>query len=403
MRPRRAGPFRGGRAPGSAPIRLLVLLGLLVVLTGCGRGGEPADKRVPAAAVPTGPVDLVMPKDGAYTGAYVDFGEGEGDVTYDALMDFEKLTGKHLAIVAFGSFWGEQQFPAKATHIIAAYGAVPLIFWSPWDRPYMENRGPDRFNVPSILAGQWDAYIDQWADGAKAHGKPLLVTWGLEANGSWFPWSGVFYGGGDIVGEEAGRPLYAGPELVKKANRYVIDRVRARGVDNILWGFHANNASLPKAPWNIMASYYPGDAYVDWLGLSAYGKLNRFDGSPTFNDVVEDAYPVLHAINPAKPMILAEWGVGEFKPGEKAEFIRAAFPALKDLYPLFRAAVFWHERWETEEGTYANLRVNSSPESLAAYREGVADPYWLDRPQFQPRADSPAPAGPTAPGQDAKP
>ena len=53
---------------------------------------------------------------------------------------------------------------------------------------------------------------------------------------------------------------------------------------------------------------------------------------------------------------------------------------------------------ETEEGTYANLRVNSSPASLAAYREGVADPYWLDRPQFQPRAVSPAP-----PGQEAKP
>ena len=58
----------------------------------------------------------------------------------------------------------------------------------------------------------------------------------------------------------------------------------------------------------------------------------------------------------------------------------------------------WHERWETEEGTYANLRVNSSPESLAAYREGVADPYWLDRPRSQPRAASPAPQG-----QDAKP
>ena len=141
MSPRPAGPSRDGRAPGTGPILLLALLGLLALLTGCGPGGESADKRVPAAVVPTGPVDLVMPKDSAYTGAYVDFGEGEGDVTYDALMDFEKLTGKHLAIVAFGSFWGEQQFPTKATHIIAAYGAVPLIFWSPWDKPYEEAKG----------------------------------------------------------------------------------------------------------------------------------------------------------------------------------------------------------------------------------------------------------------------
>lgn len=385
--------LRSGRG-----LALVLLMLLLVSGVGCGKGEAPNDKRTPAAPIPSGPVELLLPATGAYTGAYVDFGEGEGDVTYDALMDFEKLTGKHLALVAFGSFWGEQQFPTKAANIIAAYGAVPLIFWSPWDRPYMENRGPDRFNVPDILAGHWDAYIDQWADGAKAYAKPLLVTWGLEANGSWFPWSGVFYGGGEVIGEEEGRTLYAGPELVKKANRYVIDRVRSRGVDNILWGFHANNASLPKASWNVMANYYPGDAYVDWLGLSAYGKLNRFDGSPDVNDILEDAYPALHQINPDKPMILAEWGVGEFIPGEKPEFIRTAFKALKDSYPLFRAAVFWHERWETQEGTYANLRVNSSPASLAAYREGVADPYWLDRPQFRPKAASPA-----SPGQVAKP
>jgi len=371
----------------SSPRWALALALCLALATACGRVEEEAGiKRVAVEALPAGPVELVFPEQGAYTGAYVDFGEGEDDVTYDAIADFEQMTGKHLALVAFGSFWGEQAFPDKQARIIAAYGAVPLIFWSPWDRPYMENRGPDRFNIPAILAGTWDDYIDRWADGAKAYGKPLLVTWGLEANGSWFPWSGVFYGGGDIIGEEQGRTLYAGPELVKRANRYVIDRVRARGADNILWGYHANNASLPKdTDWNGIAAYYPGDAYVDWLGLSVYGKIQRFDGWPSFHDVMEDAYPALHRINPAKPMILAEWGVGEFPPGDKADFIRTAFASLKERYPLFRAAVFWHERWETEAGTFSNLRVNSSPESLAAYREGVADPWWLDKPQFRPK------------------
>ncbi len=371
----------------SSPRWALALALCLALATACGRVEEEAGiKRVAVEALPAGPVELVFPEQGAYTGAYVDFGEGEDDVTYDAIADFEQMTGKHLALVAFGSFWGEQAFPDKQARIIAAYGAVPLIFWSPWDRPYMENRGPDRFNIPAILAGTWDDYIDRWADGAKAYGKPLLVTWGLEANGSWFPWSGVFYGGGDIIGEEQGRTLYAGPEMVKRANRYVIDRVRARGADNILWGYHANNASLPKdTDWNGIAAYYPGDAYVDWLGLSVYGKIQRFDGWPSFHDVMEDAYPALHRINPAKPMILAEWGVGEFPPGDKADFIRTAFASLKERYPLFRAAVFWHERWETEAGTFSNLRVNSSPESLAAYREGVADPWWLDKPQFRPK------------------
>jgi hypothetical protein len=59
-------------------------------------------------------------------------------------------------------------------------------------------------------------------------------------------------------------------------------------------------------------------------------------------------------------------------------------------YPMLKAAVFWNERWQNEpftnpDGTYqdggmSNLRVNSSPESLEAYRKGVGDDYWLGRP-----------------------
>jgi hypothetical protein len=33
-----------------------------------------------------------------------------------------------------------------------------------------------------------------------------------------------------------------------------------------------------------------------------------------------------------------------------------------------KAAVFWSERWENDDGTYSNLRVTSSPQALKAYR-----------------------------------
>ena len=90
----------------------------------------------------------------------------------------------------------------------------PLFQQQTWDKPYKEGIKPDRFNLPDILAGKWDAYIDQWADAARDYGKPLLVTWGLEMNGIWFPWSGFYYGGGKIVGKRDGRPLYAGTETL---------------------------------------------------------------------------------------------------------------------------------------------------------------------------------------------
>lgn len=358
--------------------RAAVLLCCLALCAGC-------QSEEPAKVEARGPQELVMPGKGAYTGAYVDFGEGEDDVTYDAITSFEQMTGKHLAIVAFGNFWGEQAFPEKTVRIVSGYGAIPMIYWSPWDRPYAEDRGPDRFSLPDILAGKWDAYIDQWADAARSYGKPILVSWGLEMNGTWFPWSGVYYGGGRVIGHKEGQPLHAGPELVKQAFRYVVDRVRARKADNILWGFHANHYTLPHVPWNMMANYYPGAEYVDWLGLSVYGKMLQSEEWNSFDKVMDAAYQEICRLDPQKPVILAEWGVGEFPPASKAEFIAKGFADLPTRYPRVKGAVYWHERWENTDGSYSNLRVNSSPEALDAYRGGVASPYWFDRPQFRAR------------------
>jgi hypothetical protein len=365
--------------------RMNITIGFIAVLFFFGALGFGCRPEESVIVKDEGPRVLVLPSKGAYLGAYVDFGDGEDDVTFDALTSFEQMSGKHLAIVAFGSFWGEQAFPVKTVNIVEGYGAVPLIFWSPWDKPYVENSGPDRFNLRDILAGKWDNYIDQWADAARDYGKPLLVSWGLEMNGIWFPWSGAHYGGGKVTGQKNGHPLYAGPELVKQAFRYVVDRVRARKADNILWGFHVNNYGLPQEPWNMIANYYPGANYVDWLGLSVYGKMLRGEEWASFNNVMDNSYQEICQLDSKKPVIVAEWGVGEFPPDNKGEFISQAFTDLQIKYPRVKTAVYWHERWENKDGSYSNLRVNSSPESLDAYRKGVSSPYWIDHPQFRSR------------------
>lgn len=319
-----------------------------------------------------------FPESGAYVGAYIEFGELEDSVTLDAIEDFEALVEKHQGIIAFSSFWGEQNFPSRNLHIISRHGALPLIFWSPWDRPYVEDKGPDRFSLENILAGCCDAYIDHWADQAKAYGNPLLVSWGLEMNGDWFPWSGYF-NVPKQPSERDGRDMTAGPELFKKAFRYVVERVRSRGVDNILWGFHANCLSYPREDWNTLQSYYPGSDYVDWLGLSVYGKQFSQEEWTGFRTLMDAAYGQLCALDPKKPVVLAEWGIGEFPDaGNKALWLQEAFDALTHDYPRVKAAVYWHERWRNADDSYSNLRVNSSVEALEVYRKAMRNPYWVD-------------------------
>lgn len=379
----------GGRPPFPGAGALLVLrhacFVISLLLSACR-------EEVPASSLPgTARHRLLVPERGAYAGAYIDFGEYEDAVTLEAIESFEKLVGKRQAIVASSSYWGEGTFPAKSVQIIWRHGAVPLVFWSPWDRPYEQDKGPDRFSLTSILAGDWDPYIDSWADAARDFQQPLMVSFANEMNGSWFPWSGTFYGGGESASTEAADPAtvaasarYRGPETFKAAYRHIVQRVRARGASNILWVFHVVNYSYPQEPWNLAREYYPGSDYVDWLGLSVYGKQVASEGGwGPFLPLFDHPYAELSRIDPSKPIMLAEWGVGEFpEAGQKSDFIAEAFESMKkaDRYPRLKAAVFWHERWQNKDGSFSNLRVNSSPESLQAYRAGVADPHFLGKP-----------------------
>ena len=61
----------------------------------------------------------------------------------------------------------------------------------------------------------------------------------------------------------------------------------------------------------------------------------------------------------------------------KPAWIKQGLELFRTRYPRIKAALYWHERWQNADGSYSNLRVNSSVESLQAYREGIADPNWL--------------------------
>jgi hypothetical protein len=72
-----------------------------------------------------------VPEQGARTGAYMNFGETEDDVTLEKIEALEKAVGKRQAIIASSSFWGEQTFPNRNLKLITQHNAIPLVYWSP--------------------------------------------------------------------------------------------------------------------------------------------------------------------------------------------------------------------------------------------------------------------------------
>ena len=339
---------------------------------------------------------LEIPEQGAYSGAYIDFGDGEDGVTLEGIEKFEQLVGKHQAIISFGSFWARGQFPQEQVNLVCSYGAVPLIYWSPWDEPFDQERGPDKFSLDKILNGTWDAYIDAWADRAKEIPQEFFVSFACEMNGTWFPWSGYFYhqkiehekpvniqGMEHLLYEKKfEKNFITGAEKYKKAYRYVVNRVRARGATNILWVFQVNNYSYPNNSWNLAAAYYPGPEYVDWLAMSLFGKQYAKEEWAVFSSLLDWPYKELCALDPKKPIMIAEWGVAEpHGSGDKAAwYADGCRLMISEQYPRLKAAVVWHERWANPDESFSNLRVNSSRQALKAYQQGISSPLWLGYP-----------------------
>src|SRR6476469_4324817 len=182
------------------PVRLLfrvAVFSFVFCLASAGCRKEP----VTPPRDPNARAEVLLPERGAYTGAFMDFGDAEDEVTLDTIEEFENMVGKHQAIIASSSYWGEQSFPTRNLNVIWRHGSMPLVFWSPWDRPYTQNRGPDKFSLNEIIAGKCDAYIDKWGESEREFGQPIIVVFGVEMNGDWFPWSGWYYGADEWVGD----------------------------------------------------------------------------------------------------------------------------------------------------------------------------------------------------------
>jgi hypothetical protein len=70
-------------------IRLFLAAALLA--TGCR--DELVNPALRPFASPEAPGPLLIPKQGAYTGAYIDFGESEDDVSLEQIEAFEEAVG----------------------------------------------------------------------------------------------------------------------------------------------------------------------------------------------------------------------------------------------------------------------------------------------------------------------
>jgi beta-mannanase len=313
----------------STSARLCIVV-LLLFLAGCG-----------ASNVTSTTTTTTLPAATCAIGAYVN--------GMDNLAAFQTQIGQKLAVVLWYVHW-QEPFPQSDADLVAANESVPLITWEPW---ITDPAG----TLEAIAAGSYESYVREFFQAAKDWGKPLLLRFGHEMNGNWYPWDGAHNGES------------AGPETFKKAWLYIYNVKKSIGADNVALVWCPNSYSIPADSWNDAVNYYPGDAYVDWIGLDGYNWGD--DKWQTFAAVFADLYAQLTALT-AKPLLIGEFASAE-NGGDKAAWITDAFDRISSAYPRIKLFCWFNINKERD------WRVDSSPESLAALKRALQSAHFSSK------------------------
>jgi len=311
-------------------------------------------------AAPSGPVvrtnelQKYEPPDGSvYHGVWAfemkkgwgsDRKDWENQIDEKELAEYEKLSGKSAAILSFAWFL-DWEFPFEMCRKIDSMGKVPHLG--------VTTRA---IKLSDIINGKIDGKIAEWAEKAKSYGKPVFIRFLAEMNGNWNSYS------------EAYDPSQT-HDMYIKAWRHVYDRFKKAGVTNLAWVWAPTSVDIGNIHWT---DYYPGDDYVDWVGLSVYSFLGNGDPETQIMGLYND-----YAAR--KPIMIAESAAGDaddnpgrYKPGKRyfdnpEMWINRYFNTLESKAKRVKAFVWFNMEQERV------WKIQESEQKINAYRNRLSN------------------------------
>ena len=205
--------------------------------------------------------------------------------------------------------------------------------------------------VYDILNGDHDAYLREYARMVADFGGPVLFRLGNEMNGEWCPYSA----------HHTARDT----EIYKALYRYVYAIFEEAGADNVIWVWNPNGVSFPGFKWNHELMYYPGDEYVDIVGMTAYNTGTYYYASGERWIEFDTLYDGLYGSYLARygqPLMITEFacsGMG----GDKEAWVAGMFEHIR-RYDRIKIAVWWDGKDLDKNGDVSRSYVIDDPPEL---------------------------------------
>ncbi|PWH15044.1 MAG: hypothetical protein DDG59_11925 [Anaerolineae bacterium] len=319
---------------------------------------------------------------------------------YDSIIEFNSSIRKQAGIVMYFLDWsGQSRVSGQVLddYLIKEIERIPveirpaiMLTWQPmmlssYIDPDIENTcRPSKGNaisIETIKQGHCDKYIRQFAKDLTKHpSSRFLIRFAHEMNISDSPWYPFHFNEtpSDYV------------DMWRHVHEVFTQAQKEENIDNVEWVWSINYASYPSIPSNEYYLYYPGDNYVDWIGLSGY---NWYTARNMPNMEFENIYGnvggenaiiqpgILHdlACKYRKPQIVTEIGT-HGSPSEKARWINNALKNLPN-YPFLRGFV-WFNDFAYANSNDADFRITGQgvdPAITTAFRGGVNSAHYYSK------------------------
>jgi hypothetical protein len=200
--------------------------------------------------------------------------------------------------------------------------------------------------LDDVLAGSYDANIQSLGNWLKQSQQPVFLRIGYE-----FDFKDNGYD----------------PKKYEQAYRYIVDRLRAQGVDNVAYVWHSA-ASMNHAG-NFM-EWYPGDNYVDWFAVSYFSPLQT---------KTVDAFAAL-AVRHGKPLMIAEsTPAGFYTSRGRMEWFSKFFDLIQRRH--IRVVSYINSRWDGypmfKDMKWGDARIQADPEIRALWKKKMGSGEFL--------------------------
>ena len=326
-----------------AGVGLATIASGLELIAGCATTETPKDQ----INQPKEKIDykIYPSKEGCLVGFYKE------EPTSTSINHYKNALGaKPSILVCFGLL--DLGFKTEEAKTIKKNGIVPYITIFPGREGRRQSFTPD-----DVVQGRADSYIKRLATnavefGAK-HGSFFFTTM-IEPNAAWWYWSRKH----DTT--PSGRHIW-----------HIFEDQGANKYATWVW-----EAFCPeKYPLNVTdpEPYYPGDKYVDWIGLNVFANLKnpRIGQDTIFRELMYKTYEQMLRNHPQKPIMVSEFGR---TPGyNQPTWLIDAYRSIKNDFPRIKAAIYHDNITNILTGQDHTL----DRKSLQTLKEIFKDPYWI--------------------------